>query len=50
MTRAISDRAKRMVDFGMEEVEVTFDLGNSPSEEEVQEMQIEMEELRGESR
>ena len=31
------DRAERMVDFGLEETKITFDLGDDPTDEEVKE-------------
>lgn len=37
------NRAKRMVDVGMEEAEISFDLGESISKEEVEEMREELE-------
>ena len=36
------ERAKRMVDFGMEEAEITYELGSQPSKEEIQAMRSEL--------
>ncbi len=38
-------RAERMVDFGIEEAEITFDLGPPATEEEVREMQEQLDKM-----
>ena len=42
MAKGSRKRAERMVDFGMEEAEISFELGAKPSKEETEAMRREL--------